>query len=215
MIKIMIFDHDMTIVDSSYAIMEGFNSVARHEGLPEVDHDKVMEYIATPIPVFCEGLLGEYRPEWVKLYRENSVGIEKKLIRPFYDTVPTMKKLHDIGVIRAVASNREFPSRAMVHSGIAKYFDVIVGAEEPWGHLPYKPNPAMINEILEHFSINPDEALYIGDSDVDIFTATAADVRGVGITLGNFDAQDFKKLGAWKCVNNLSELVKIAQDENA
>ncbi len=63
----MIFDHDMTIVDSSYAIMEGFNSVARHEGLPEVDHDKVMEYIATPIPVFCEGLLGDTGKTALKL----------------------------------------------------------------------------------------------------------------------------------------------------
>ena len=34
MLKLAIFDHDMTIVDSSYAIMEAFNYVAKHEGLP-------------------------------------------------------------------------------------------------------------------------------------------------------------------------------------
>ena len=214
MIKIMIFDHDMTIVDSSYSIMAGFNAVARHEGLPEVDHEKVMEYIATPIPIFCEGLLGDYRPEWVKLYRQYSVELEKKLIKPFPDTVSTMQKLREMGVLCVVASNREYPSKAMKNSGIFEYFDLIVGAEEPWGHLPYKPNPAMILEILEHLDVKPEEAIYVGDSDVDIMTAIAADVRGVGITLGNFNAEDFKKLGAWKVVNSLSELLKIAESEN-
>ncbi|MBQ4431039.1 MAG: HAD hydrolase-like protein, partial [Synergistaceae bacterium] len=66
MIRLAVFDHDMTIVDSSYAIMEGFNYVARHEGLPEVSHELTMKYIATPLPTFCEGLLGEYRPEWIR-----------------------------------------------------------------------------------------------------------------------------------------------------
>ena len=65
MIELIIFDHDMTIVDSSYSIMAGFNCVAEHEGLPKVSHELTMKYIATPIPTFCEGLLGEYRPEWV------------------------------------------------------------------------------------------------------------------------------------------------------
>ena len=211
----MIFDHDMTIVDSSYSIMEGFNSVARHEGLPEVDHEKVMEYIATPIPVFCEGLLGDYRPEWIKLYRQYSVDIEKKLIKPFKDTVSTMQKLHEMGIIRAVASNREYPSKAMINSGISENFDLIVGAEEPWGHLPYKPNPAMLSEIFSHLKIKPEDAVYIGDSDVDIMTALAADVRGIGITLGNFNSEDFKKLGAWKTVNSLSELIEVAKQDNS
>ena len=210
----MIFDHDMTIVDSSYAIMEGFNSVARHEGLPEVSHEKVMQYIATPIPIFCEGLLGEYRPEWIKLYRQYCVEIEKKLIRPFNDTIPTMQKLHDLGILCTVASNREYPSKAMKNSGVFEYFDLIVGAEEPFGHLPYKPNPAMIIETIKHFNINPDETIYIGDSDVDIMTALAAEVRSVGITLGNFNQDDFKKIGAWKSVNSLSDLLDIVKQEN-
>ena len=45
MIKLMIFDHDMTIVDSSYAIMAGFNAVADEVGRPRVDHDLVMRCI--------------------------------------------------------------------------------------------------------------------------------------------------------------------------
>ena len=209
--KIIIFDHDMTIVDSSYAIMEGFNYVARHEGLPLVSHELTMQYIATPIPTFCEGLLGEYRPEWIKLYRSVSEKCERELIKPFPDTVPTMKALRDLGVKLAVVSNREKPSLPLERTGLAQYFDVIVGAEEPYGHLAYKPDPEMINTLLEHMNIPASDAAYVGDADIDIFTAQGANVRGIGITKGNFTREDFMHLGAWKVIDELGELVDIAQ----
>ncbi len=210
--KIIIFDHDMTIVDSSYAIMEAFNYVARHEGLPLVSHELTMQYIATPIPTFCEGLLGEYRPEWIKLYRSVSEKCERELIKPFPDTVPTLKALRELGVKLAVVSNRERPSLPLERTNLAQYFDVIVGAEEPYGHLAYKPNPEMINTLLEHMNIPASEAAYVGDADIDIFTAQGANVRGIGITKGNFTREDFMHLGAWKVIDELGELVDIAKN---
>ena len=209
MLKLAIFDHDMTIVDSSYAIMEAFNYVAKHEGLPLVSHELTMQYIATPIPTFCEGLLGDYRPEWIKLYRSVSEKCERELIKPFPDTVSTLKALRDRGVKLAVASNRENPSLPLQRTGLAQYFDVIVGAEEPFGHLAYKPNPEMIEAILKHFGLSPDEAVYVGDADIDIMTAINANVRGIGITKGNFSAEDFMLMGAWKSIHELSELLEL------
>ena len=213
MIKLAIFDHDMTIVDSSWAIMAGFNHVARHEGLPEVSHELTMKYIATPIPTFCEGLLGEYRPEWVKLYRECNAEYERKLIKPFDDTVDTMIRLHDMGVKLAVISNREYPRKVLERTGLAQYFDEIVGAAEPYGELAYKPNPAMMNALLEHMNISPDEAVYVGDSDIDIVFAAASHVRSIGITKGNFTHEDFRLLGSWKIIDELGELIEIVKSD--
>ena len=215
MIKLVIFDHDMTIVDSSYAIMAGFNYVAEHEGLPLVSHELTMKYIATPIPTFCEGLLGEYRPEWIKLYREASNKLERELIKPFDDTVPTLIALRDMGVKLAVVSNRERPRLALENTDLAKYFDAMVGAHEPYGKLPYKPNPAMINELLAHLNIKSSEAVYVGDADIDIVTAIAAHVRGIGISKGTFTAKELKQLGAWKSIDSLSELIEIVKSDEA
>ncbi len=215
MIKLMIFDHDMTIVDSSYAIMAGFNYVAEHEGLPKVSHELTMKYIATPIPTFCEGLLGEYRPEWIKIYREASKKFERELIKPFEDTVPTLIKLKEMGVKLAVVSNRETPRSVLERTGLAQYFDEIVGALEPYGKLPYKPNPAMINELLKHLNISKENAVYVGDADIDILTALGAEVRGIGITKGNFTAEEFNLLGAWKSIDSLEELIEIVEKDAA
>ena len=209
MIKLAIFDHDMTIVDSSYAIMEAFNYVAKHEGLPLVSHELTMQYIATPIPTFCEGLLGEYRPEWIQLYRSVSEKCERELIKPFPDTMSTMKALRAEGVKLAVVSNREKPSLPLERTNLAQYFDLIVGAEEPFGHLAYKPNPEMICATLKHFGISADDTVYVGDADIDIMTAINARVRGIGITKGNFTAEDFMRMGAWKAIHELSELLEL------
>ena len=205
----------MTIVDSSYAIMAGFNYVAEHEGLPKVSHELTMEYIATPIPTFCEGLLGEYRPEWIKIYREVSEKFERELIKPFEDTIPTLNKLREMGIKTAVVSNREKPRSVLERTGLAKYFDEIVGAFEPYGKLPYKPNSAMLDELLKHMNISNENALYVGDADIDILTAINANVRGVGITKGNFNAEDFHLLGAWKVINELGELIEIVEKDAA
>ena len=214
MIELMIFDHDMTIVDSSYSIMAGFNYVARHEGLPEVSHELTMKYIAAPIPEFCRGLLGDYKPEWIKLYREATAGLEKTLIKPFHDTVPTLNKLHEMNIKTAVVSNRERPRSALEHTGLDKYFERIVGALEPYGKLAYKPDPAMIEALLEDLKISKENAVYVGDSDIDIQTAINANVRGIGITKGNFKREDFNAMGAWKAIDSLGELIDIAESEN-
>lgn len=213
MISIVIFDHDMTIVDSSYAIMEGFNYVARHEGLPLVSHELTMKYIATPIPTFCEGLLGDYRPEWIKLYRSVSADCERKFMRPYPDTVSTLTELRDLGCKLAVVSNREHPSTALKNSGLYKYFDVIVGAEEPFGKLSYKPAPDMIATLLQHLDIPESQAVYVGDADIDILTAQNAGVRGIGITQGNFSGDEFLLLGAWKSIDTLSELIGLVNSD--
>ena len=209
----------MTIVDSSYAIMEGFNYVARHEGLPEVSHELTMKYIATPLPTFCEGLLGDYRPEWIRLYRSQSERLERELIRPFPDTVPALQRLHDMGIKLAVLSNREYPHAVLEHTGLISLFDAVIGARElpdrSPANLPYKPDPGMLQCLMDYMHVSPADTVYVGDADIDMATALGAHVRAVGITAGNFSHDDFRHLGAWKSIDTLTELVRIAQLDNA
>lgn len=215
MIKLMIFDHDMTIVDSSYAIMAGFNAVADAVGRPRVDHGQVMRCIAMPLPDFCAALLGECRPEWTRMYVEKSHSLERSLLRPFPDLAPAMTALQAMGLHLAVASNREDPRPTMEQSGTARYFKRLIGARRPdGGRRPFKPAPDMLLELMGDFSATASETLYVGDSDLDIRSALAAGVRGVGITRGNFTREQFETLGAWRVIDSLMELPDIVRAEN-
>lgn len=216
MIKLLIFDHDMTIVDSCDAIMAGFNAVADVVGRPRVGHDKVMEHIADPLPDFCAGLLGEYRPEWVEMYMEKAALVDSDLIKPFPDTAPTMRALREMGVILAVASNREDPRPAMESSGTAAYFDLLVGARHGTDgrRLAYKPAPDMLLAVMEHFRMPPSVTVYVGDADIDMMTAKAAGVRSVGVPRGGFTAEQLTAAGAWRVIDStLAELADMVRND--
>ena len=59
MIKLLIFDCDMTVADSSYSITENFNMIADTLGRPRVTHERVMRDIALPLPQLFEAFIGE------------------------------------------------------------------------------------------------------------------------------------------------------------
>lgn len=206
----MIFDHDMTIVDSSHAILAGLNRVADAIGLQRATHAQVMRCIALPLKEFMIGTLGECRPEWLTLYRDKVAPFEYSMIRPFPETGPTLVRLREMGLTLAVASNRNAPKKAMEKSDTARYFDAIVG---PTDHLPYKPDPGMLLNLMDRFGIPAEHTVYVGDSDIDIQTALAAKVRAIGITQGNFTREQLLDMGAWRTVASLAELPAIAQKE--
>jgi phosphoglycolate phosphatase len=190
-------------------------------GRPHVTHERVMRDIALPLPQLFEAFIGEYRPEWRELYIKNTAIVEPKLMRPFPDTIPALKRLREDGVTLAVASNREDPRPGMERLGLAQYFDAMAGGMglsaagvrgEP---LPYKPDPAMLNVLLKHFGLPPEQAAYVGDAKIDIETAKAANMRGIGVTHGNVTEDGFRELGAWRVIDALTELPDIVAEEES
>ena len=219
MIKLMIFDNDMTLTNSSHAIVENFNLVADDVGKPHVTHEQVMSCIALPLNGLSETLLGEYHPEWRAIYLEKAAIVEPKMLRPFPDTVPALSKLRDMGIKLAVASNREDPTPSLRWMGIDGYFDAAAGGcgitvvkeNRSLGRpLPYKPDPAMLTALADYLGVKPEHTAYVGDACIDIETACAANMRGIGITRCGITAETFFELGAWRVIDSLEELPDIA-----
>ena len=61
---------------------------------------------------------------------------------------------------------------------LEKYFNFIVSDDDV---AISKPNSEGVLKILEHYKLNPDEALFLGDSDADIISAQHANVQAVGV----------------------------------
>ena len=209
MIKLLIFDHDMTIVDSSYAILNAINKVAEETGNASVTHETVLKFAAVPMQDFMRGIWEECQENWIDLYRERVDPLEYQL-RPFPEVPHALTKLREMGVFLAVASNRRNPRAAMNKSDTSRYFDMIVG---PIDGLPYKPDPAMLHYAMNHFGVSQSETLYVGDSDIDMETGHAAGVRSVGVTRGNFTQAQLEALGAWRVVASLDDLLPLVAED--
>ncbi|MDD6603959.1 MAG: HAD family hydrolase [Eubacteriales bacterium] len=115
--------------------------------------------------------------------------------KPLYDSIKLnhahpydgIKEQLDIlkskGIKLAVVTNK--PNVAAVgmveHVFGANYFDCIIGAVDG---VPVKPEPDMVNKALKQLDCKPGEAIYFGDSEVDIRTGHNSNVEVVACSWG-------------------------------
>jgi phosphoglycolate phosphatase-like HAD superfamily hydrolase len=109
MISTLIFDIDLTLVDSLQACVEGTNALARHFGLPEKGDQEVLAAISLPLGPFWEAMWGRFEPAWQE-YFDASVMPGLDLNRPLYPGAEeVLKEARNRGMTMAVATNRENP----------------------------------------------------------------------------------------------------------
>lgn len=143
----------------------------------------------------------------LKTAYEDDLGTSgKSKVEEFSGATALLKAASNAGLKIAVLSNKRQPavSRTVeaVFSGI-KFLDAI-GATD--GAPPPKPDPAALLAIVQKMNLQPRECAMIGDTDVDMKTATAAGVCGVGVTWGFRDQSELKSSGAQHVVSNMSML---------
>ena len=90
--------------------------------------------------------------------------------------------LKEQGYMTAVVSNKaDFAVQALCEDYFPGLFDYVVGEKEDVRRKPY---PDSVNKVLEVLGIERENAVYIGDSDVDIKTAENADMMCISVTWG-------------------------------
>ena len=103
--------------------------------------------------------------------------------RPYDGIMQVLVQLQKQGVLLAIASNKyqKATEKLVRHYFPQITFAVIVGQRDG---IAVKPDPFCIREILEITHTDPQEVLYVGDSDVDVQTARRAQVCMCAVTWG-------------------------------
>ena len=211
MIRTVLFDFDMTLVDSSQGITDCMNSVAAKMGLPSVSRDQVMEIIGIPLEKGLHSLWGDYDEAWLAEYRRIFRDTEYAGIVPFDDTISMLSELRSMGVKVGVATNRQIAEPVVRAVGLFDLLDVVMGLGNE--HRP-KPEPDMVLAAMDRLGSSPEETVYVGDTDIDMRTARAAAIRGIGVTTGNFSASSLKEAGAWRTMDGVGLLVDLVREES-
>ncbi len=207
-----LFDFDMTLVDSSYAIRDTMNLLAQREGLSPVTREQVLSVIGLPIRESWVVLWGRFHEDWLTGYREIFREREFAGIVPFRGTVGLLDELTRRGVGLGVASNRQDPRPVLKATGLDGYFRAVVGTEDV--EHP-KPAPDMILKGLRDLGGTTDSTLFVGDTLDDMVSAKAASVRAVGLTTGNFAPDELKRAGAWRVVDDIGDILPLFPEEKS
>lgn len=208
-IKAIIFDFDMTLVDTSHAIAYAMNRFAEIMGLRKVSYDEVLATIGLPMEKSLSVLWQGAKPEWLDIYSSECRPLEYEKMRPFPGVPETLKALKDRGLKLAITSNRRSVKKAIDHLGLGEYFDLVLGLEEV--NIP-KPEPYILLEAIESLGVGRDQVAYVGDTVIDMITAKNAGIVGIGVTTGPSSEEELVEAGAFLVLSSVNDVLKIFLD---
>ncbi|HUI00753.1 MAG TPA: HAD family hydrolase [Nitrososphaerales archaeon] len=121
------------------------------------------------------------------------------------DALSAIRASRGDSVKLAILTNSGRPATryAMERFGFGKYLDRTFTRDD----LPVmKPRPEGVKAALKVLSVTPEEAVFVGDSRVDILAAKGAGVRMVSVPTGGYDLATLRKDGPDHEVSSLAEL---------
>ena len=202
----VLFDFDMTLVDSSIGITYCLNRLAGSFGLAEVTREEVVGTIGYPMDRAMEMLWGRYDPAWMVHYRERLVPLEYERITPFPGTREALSSLRDGGLSLGVVSNRKRLALAVERAGLKEYFHSVIGIEDVKNP---KPHPESILLALMVLGSVAGKTILVGDSEIDALAAARAGVGFVGSATGGTGREVLWSGGALAVIDDIMELPQV------
>lgn len=207
--ELLIFDWDGTLVDSIGRIVESMHWAADSCGLARRDDAQVKGIIGLGLPEAIASL----HPELVEsvlverfrlCYSERYLALEAQPSALFPGVAEALAVFRAQGYRLAVATgkSRHGLQRVLEGRGWLDYFDVTRCADETAS----KPNPLMLEEILEHCGVPAERALMVGDSSFDLQMARHAGVDSVAVGYGAQPLAVLREHGPALAIENFVEL---------
>ncbi len=213
----LIFDLDGTLVDSLQGIAVSLNDALSLSDLPPHPLDAVRRFIGNGSRVLMQRAAPADASERLIDAIEQSFKehYEKTWLRGTfaYDgIVDLLGKLQQQGYPLAVLSNKPHPFTAAIVAEIFPqiHFAAVLGQR---CGIPHKPDPTGALEISQALGLAPANCIVIGDSTMDIETASRAGMRAIAVTWGFHDRENLLAAGAPLIVDDPVELLN-AIDEN-
>lgn len=202
--KTIIFDLDGTILDTLVDLKNAVNHGLKSRNLPEKDLDfvrkaigngtKVLIQRCTPCNISEEErsiVFDNFKSYYFKHFTDNT--------KPYKGMLEMLKKLKDNNdVLLAVVSNKDNDlTQQLINKEFPGVFDIIQGS---YFDKPRKPDPYLINKILNENNIDKKDCLYIGDTNIDKESADNAGLKYLLVNYGYRTKEELEKM----CPNDTS-----------
>lgn len=218
MVRLLIFDLDGTLIDSSQDITDAINYAITPFGVKPLTVNEIKERVGSGITKLIEALLpykeikrlgGNPGEEAIGRFLEYYSMHLLDNTGSYLGVRETLQKL--AAYKKAVISNkREVLSKRILEGlGLLRFFDVVLGSDSV---SEKKPSPVPVLEVLGRLGASKDEAVMIGDSNYDIESAHAAGVKIIAVTYGYRSKEDLKS--ADFMIDSFKELLDILPQIN-
>ncbi len=205
MLRAVVFDLDGTIVDSRRDIAASANAALRAVGLPERSEDEIAGFVGEGSRRLIEravapraDLADLAHTAWMRHYGGHLLDTTR--------AYPGVRELLDrLSCPLAVHTNKpgDFARAILAGLGLAVRFARVVGS----GDGPAKkPDPEGARLLLRALGVAAGDAVYVGDSRIDVATARAAGIPFLGAGWGLGGARELTLAGAETIARTVADL---------
>jgi phosphoglycolate phosphatase len=214
--KALIFDLDGTLLDTLKDLAGAGNRVLSSMGLPTHPVSAYRIFVGDGMQTLLTRILPENKrtraviEEAIDRFRED-YSLNWQVDTASYDGIEEMlDKLVSMGCLMSILSNKpdEF-TRICVDQLLPQWkFWPTLGQR---ADIPKKPDPHGALEITRTLNVEPSQILFVGDTSVDMQTASNAGMDAVGVLWGFRTADELRDNGARYLIQHPSELPAIVQ----
>ena len=198
--KGIIFDLDGTLLDTLDDLTDAVNMVMEKQGFPQHDRVAVRSFVGSGLRSLIQRALPQTERtnekiercfgEMMSVYRQNY----NTKTKPYPGITDLLDVLAEREIPMSVFSNKADELTKKLTAAVLPY--AFVGVEGMTTEALKKPNPEVALELAGKMGVNPEDCLYVGDSDTDMITAANAGMYAAGVTWGFRDRDDLLRTGA-------------------
>ena len=206
--KVLLFDLDGTLIDSTDAIVESFELALAQNNRPAPSAGEIKALIGHPLDaMFLElGVPKEQVEVLMTTYRGyyRRICTLKTTMLPF--GIEAIKEASSFAKLGVVTTKLGYYSKILLeHFGVLNLFEIVVGRENVTRP---KPHPEPILKAMEAFDKNS-HFFMIGDTLLDMDSALSASITPIGVGCGYQSREVLESSGARVFDNTLEAVLAI------
>lgn len=225
-ISTIIFDLDGTLMDSLQDLANSVNFTLQTMNLPQRSIDEIREFVGNGVRMLVVRALqaslqdihskqlftDELVENALQCFRTHYTVHCKENTKPYDGIMEMLHDLHSHGFKLAIVSNKPQKGVSILQKDFfSDYVSVAIGENEAEG-IAKKPAPDMVNKALLELHDTKENAIYVGDSDVDIATAQNAGLQCISVLWGFRSKEFLLHHGATLFASSPSEIVSLVSE---
>ncbi len=211
--KIVIFDLDGTLLNTLQDLTDSTNFALNRCDYPQRTLDEVRNFVGNGVLKLIERAVPKNATSddiqnCLKIFKEHYKNNMFSKTAPYNGIIEMLKKLKNGEYKTAVVSNK-FDSA--VKDLCLKYFGSLIdfsAGENELAGIRKKPAPDTVLKVLQTFELRPEDAIYVGDSEVDLQTARNAKIDCISVLWGFKNKEFLQNNGAKILISKPDEIFR-------
>lgn len=210
----VVFDLDGTLLDTLDDLKNSVNYALESQGYPARTKEEIRQFVGNGIVLLIQRALpgGQENPDFEKVLKtfKKHYGVHcNDLTKPYDGIMELLDVLKEKKVKMAIVSNKaDFAVKELSEIYFKGIIPVAIGEKESEG-IRKKPAPDTVMEALRELESSVEDAVYVGDSEVDFATAQNCKMDCILCEWGFRERSVLEELGGEVFVKRPSEIADI------